>query len=155
LLTDEITITQSPRKCRLRDAPIDAGPPMLRTSRTGPPGTTRPKAVEEGYGKSQRHFGRPARMAISTEAVMKGTDIIGAVSITDVFIGLGGDPPRKGHARAFWRDGDNPQAVALNDARGCWYGHRDHIGGVLGCTTRRILCSVAPPLFCCSRREFI
>jgi hypothetical protein len=69
---------------------------------------------------------------------MKGTDIIGAVSITDVFIGLGGDQPRNGHARAFWRDGDNPQAVSLNDVKGCWYDHRDHVGGGVLDLIRRV-----------------
>jgi hypothetical protein len=37
---------------------------------------------------------------------MKGTEIIGGVSITDVFVGLGGDQPEHGRARAFWREGD-------------------------------------------------
>ena len=69
---------------------------------------------------------------------MKCTEIIGAVSITDVFVGLGGDQPKNGHARAFWRDGDNPQAVSLNDAKGCWYDHRDNVGGGILDLIRRV-----------------
>ena len=72
---------------------------------------------------------------------MNATQIIYAVTISQVFIGLGGDAPRRGRARAFYRDGDNQQAVSLNDAKGCWFDHRDGAGGgvldliqrVLGC----------------------
>lgn len=54
---------------------------------------------------------------------------------------MGGDPPEHGRARAFYRNGDNRHAVSLNDSKGCWYDHRDNIGGgildliqyVLGC----------------------
>ena len=69
---------------------------------------------------------------------MKGTDIIRTVSITGVFVKLGGDQPRNGHARAFWRDGDNPQAVSLNDEKGCWYDHRDNVGGGILDLIRRV-----------------
>jgi hypothetical protein len=69
---------------------------------------------------------------------MKGTEIIGGVSITDVFVGLGGDQPEHGRARAFWREGDNCQAVALNDSKGCWYDHRDNIGGGVLDLIRRV-----------------
>ena len=72
---------------------------------------------------------------------MTAADIIGATTITQVWVAQGGDPPKHGRARAFFRNGDNPQAVSLNDAKGCWYDHRDGVGGgvldliqhVLGC----------------------
>jgi hypothetical protein len=61
---------------------------------------------------------------------MNDTAIIAASSITAVWIALGGDRPTKfGRTRAFYRDGSNPQAVSLNEAKGCWYDHRDNIGG--------------------------
>jgi hypothetical protein len=69
--------------------------------------------------------------------------IVRATTIGRVWIALGGDPPKRGRARAFYRDGTNPQAVSLNDSKGCWFDHRDRIGGgmldlinhVLGCGT--------------------
>ena len=72
---------------------------------------------------------------------MTAVDLIAATTISRVFVGLGGDEPKSGRARAFYRDGDNRHAVSLNDARGCWYDHRDGVGGgmldliqhVLGC----------------------
>ena len=60
---------------------------------------------------------------------MTAVEIVEARPISQVFIALGGDPPKRGRARAFWRDGDNPQAISLNDSKGCWYDHRDGIGG--------------------------
>jgi hypothetical protein len=50
-------------------------------------------------------------------------------------------PPKRSRARAFYRDGNNQQAVSLNDVKGCWFDHRDGVGGgvldliqrVLGC----------------------
>ncbi len=67
--------------------------------------------------------------------------IVTAVTISQVFVALGGDPPKRGRARAFYRNGDNAQAVSLDDAKGCWFDHRDGVGGgmldliqrVLGC----------------------
>src|SRR5216684_3790947 len=78
---------------------------------------------------------------------MTAADIIGATTITQVWVAQGGDPPKHGRARAFFRNGDNPQAVSLNDAKGCWYDHRDGVGGgvldliqhVLGCDRRLAL----------------
>jgi hypothetical protein len=72
---------------------------------------------------------------------MTAAAIIGSTTITAVWVGLGGDPSVHHRARAFYRDGDNPQTVLLNDAKGCWYDFRDNIGGgildliqrVLGC----------------------
>lgn len=72
---------------------------------------------------------------------MTARDIIAATAITAAWVGLGGDPPQYGRARAFYRHGDNPQAVSLDDRKGIWFDHRDHVGGgvldliqrVLGC----------------------
>jgi len=60
---------------------------------------------------------------------MTAAEIVTARPITQVWIALGGDGPKHGRARAFWRDGDNHQAVSLNDAKGCWFDHRDNVGG--------------------------
>ncbi|HXP87705.1 MAG TPA: toprim domain-containing protein [Bryobacteraceae bacterium] len=67
--------------------------------------------------------------------------IINAMTITQVWVALGGEQPERGRARAFYRSGDNPQAVSLNDAKRCWFDYRDGKGGgvldliqrVLGC----------------------
>ena len=58
-------------------------------------------------------------------------EIIDRRPITEVWGELGGDPPRRGRARAFYREGDNLFAVSLNDAKGCWFDHRDGVGGGL------------------------
>ncbi len=55
--------------------------------------------------------------------------ILDTTTISQVFVALGGDEPKLGRARAFYRDGDNRQAVSLNDAKNCWYDHRDGVGG--------------------------
>ena len=55
--------------------------------------------------------------------------IVFAQPISGIWQALGGDAPRRGRARAFFRGGDNSQAISLNDARACWYDHRDHVGG--------------------------
>ncbi len=60
---------------------------------------------------------------------MNAAEIVGATSITKVWVALGGDPPEHGRARAFYRNGDNRHAVSLNDPKGCWYDYRDNIGG--------------------------
>jgi hypothetical protein len=44
-----------------------------------------------------------------------------------VWSALGGEL-RHSRGRAWWRDGDG-WSVALDDRRGCWYDHRDGIGG--------------------------
>ena len=72
---------------------------------------------------------------------MTAAEIVASRPITEVWVALGGDPPKHGRARAFFRDGDNPHAVSINNTRACWYDHRDNIGGgvldlvqhVLGC----------------------
>ena len=57
------------------------------------------------------------------------TELIAAKPISEVWIALGGPPPKRGRARAFFRDGDNPFAVSLNDANGVWFDHRNGVGG--------------------------
>jgi len=52
-----------------------------------------------------------------------------AAPISRIWIALGGDQPKHGRARAFYRDGGNPQAVVVNDAKGTWYDFRDGAGG--------------------------
>jgi hypothetical protein len=72
---------------------------------------------------------------------MNAAEIVGSTSITKVWETLGGDRPKHGRAPAFYRNGDNPQAVSLDDRKGIWFDHRDHVGGgvldlvqrVLGC----------------------
>jgi hypothetical protein len=56
-------------------------------------------------------------------------DVVRSTPISTVFAWLGGDPPKRGRARAFWRDGDNQQAVSLSDAKAAWFDHRDNVGG--------------------------
>jgi len=57
-------------------------------------------------------------------------DVVSSTTVTSVWLALGGDQPsRFGRARAFYRDGNNWQAVSLNDEKGVWYDHRDHVGG--------------------------
>jgi len=41
--------------------------------------------------------------------------------ISAIWQALGGDTPRRGRAPAFYRKGDNPGAVSLNDEKGCWH----------------------------------
>jgi hypothetical protein len=48
-------------------------------------------------------------------------EIVAARPISEIWVGLGGEPPKRGRARAFDRNGDNPDAVSLNDEKGCWY----------------------------------
>lgn len=54
--------------------------------------------------------------------------VVSCARISDVWQALGGDPPRRGRARAFWRGGDS-YSVSLSDAKGTWYDFRDSIGG--------------------------
>lgn len=55
-------------------------------------------------------------------------EIISRVCISDVWQALGGDPPKRGRARAFWRDGDGLN-VSLSDDKDAWYDFRDNAGG--------------------------
>jgi hypothetical protein len=73
--------------------------------------------------------------------------IIFAQPISTVWQVLGGDPPRCGRARAFYRNGENPGAVSLNDEKGGWYdfvagqggGVLDLVQQVRGCTRQAAL----------------
>ncbi len=58
-------------------------------------------------------------------------ELLSRVSITDVWLALGGRPPRHGRAPAFWRK-TRDSNVALDDEKNCWFDHaRDEGGGVL------------------------
>lgn len=52
-----------------------------------------------------------------------------SVRILEVWRALGGPELRRGRAPAFWRSGDNPQAIAVHAEKGCWYDYRDSVGG--------------------------
>jgi hypothetical protein len=72
---------------------------------------------------------------------MKAGSIVAATTITKVWLALGGDPPKRGRARAFYRNGNNPQAVSLSDSKGAWFDHRDNTGGgVLDLIERALGC---------------
>jgi hypothetical protein len=68
--------------------------------------------------------------------------IIFSQPISAIWTALGGDAPRRGRVRAFYRKGDNPDAVSLNDEKGCWHDFVTEDGGgvldlvqhVRGCT---------------------
>ena len=60
---------------------------------------------------------------------MSASEIVAARPISEIWVALGGDVPKRGRAPAFYRHGHNQQAVALNDDKACWYDHRDNIGG--------------------------
>jgi len=74
-------------------------------------------------------------------------DIIFAQPIGATWQQLGGDPPRRGRARAFYREGGNPGAVSLNDEKACWH---DFVtgegGGVLDLVQRIRGCNRADAL---------
>jgi hypothetical protein len=55
-------------------------------------------------------------------------EILSLVSITQVWSLLGGGELRRKRGRAWWRNGDG-WSVSVDDRRGCWYDHRDGIGG--------------------------
>lgn len=56
-------------------------------------------------------------------------EIVAARPISEIWVALGGETPKRGRAKAFYRSGNNTQAVSLSDEKGCWYDHRDNIGG--------------------------
>ncbi len=60
---------------------------------------------------------------------MTATEVVAAGRISGVWAALGGDPPKSGRERAFFRDGNNSSAVSLNDSKGCWFDHRNGVGG--------------------------
>ena len=63
---------------------------------------------------------------------MSATGTYDATTITHIWLALGGPEPKHGRARAFYRDGDNRQAVSLNDAENCWYDPKVRVAGVTG-----------------------
>ncbi len=67
-------------------------------------------------------------------------EIVSRARISDVWVALGGDQPKRGRAPAFYRDGDNPEAVSLDDRRGVWYDYRDNVGGGVLALIQRVRC---------------
>lgn len=65
-------------------------------------------------------------------------EITSRVRISEVYVALGGQPPKRGRARAFWRGGDG-QNVVLNDKKGVWFDFRDNQGGGILHLIQRIL----------------
>ena len=64
---------------------------------------------------------------------MTPAEIIERVKISEVWNWLGGEPLKKGRAKAFWRQGNNDQSISLNDTKNVFFDHRDSKGGgVLG-----------------------
>jgi hypothetical protein len=60
---------------------------------------------------------------------MTATEIATLRPISEVWQALGGDAPVRGRAKAFFRDGDNPQTISLSDEKMCFFDHRDNAGG--------------------------
>ncbi|MEO8051434.1 MAG: hypothetical protein ABI833_13535, partial [Acidobacteriota bacterium] len=72
---------------------------------------------------------RQSDVGTTRGGVVSAAGIVHATTITAVWLALRGDPPKRGRARAFFRGGDNPLAISLNDARGCWFDYPGGIGG--------------------------
>src|SRR4051812_4283890 len=74
------------------------------------------------------------------------TNLLGSIPIVDIWYGLGGGPLKRNRGLAFWRNGKRHN-VSLNHTKGCWYDHRDAVGGgkldliqiVLGCDRKSAL----------------
>lgn len=60
---------------------------------------------------------------------MNVDQIIFLAPISVIWKALGGDAPRRGRARAFYRGGDNPGAISLSDEKGCWHDFVSGEGG--------------------------
>jgi hypothetical protein len=59
---------------------------------------------------------------------MTASEIVRHTRISYVWRALGGGEIRRGRGQAWWRKGDG-YSVSLRDDRGCWYDHRDGVGG--------------------------
>ena len=62
-------------------------------------------------------------------SVVSIDELISRTRISKVVPALGGPKPKDGRCRAWWRGGDNPTSVALDDQQGLWYDHRTGRGG--------------------------
>lgn len=61
---------------------------------------------------------------------MTGLDeLLGRARISDIVLALGGPEPKRGRCAAWFRGGDNPTALSLDDEKGVWYDHAQGIGG--------------------------
>lgn len=91
----------------------------------------------EGLADSEHEFfsvrdgsaSRVGTCCISEGNFLTSSNIIALCKISEVWLACGGEPPKNGRARAFHRGGDNPSAVSLDDEKGCWFDHRDGVGG--------------------------
>ncbi|MEK7751249.1 MAG: hypothetical protein AAB654_04985 [Acidobacteriota bacterium] len=62
----------------------------------------------------------------------RSAEVVERARISEVWQALGGAAPKRGRARAWWRDGDG-LSVSLSDDKGAWYDHaRGEGGGILG-----------------------
>jgi hypothetical protein len=68
--------------------------------------------------------------------LVTGAEIVAARPITEIWVALGGDHPKCGRAGAFNRDGHNPQADPLNDAKAS--DHRESTGFSVDFTLRLV-----------------
>ncbi len=64
---------------------------------------------------------------VRTREVYRGG--LHSINIGELWAALGGSPIRQGRARAFWRNGDNPTAVSIDQERGRWFDHVSATGG--------------------------
>jgi hypothetical protein len=77
-------------------------------------------------------------------------DILSRVTISRVWIALGGHPPKRNRASAFWRKTRDPN-ISLSDSKGAWYdfargeggGTLDLVCHVRGCDRKEALAWVA------------
>jgi hypothetical protein len=65
----------------------------------------------------------------STMQKRTSDDLVSRVRISEIWTALGGEPPRHGRARAFWRPKADALNVSLDDGKGTWYDFRDSVGG--------------------------
>jgi hypothetical protein len=63
-----------------------------------------------------------------SEAASVLPEVLAHVKITEVWRALGGQPPKRNRAPAFWRDTCD-RNVSLNDTKGAWYDFAASIGG--------------------------
>jgi len=67
-------------------------------------------------------------MTSITHSEPTAEEILSRTTISQVWIALGGDPPKGSRAKAFWRKSRDPN-VSVNDTKNCWFDFRDGIGG--------------------------
>ena len=60
---------------------------------------------------------------------MARADVLDGAKLSEIVAALGGGPVEKGRCRAWYRDGDNPGSLALDDKRGVFFDHVLGVGG--------------------------